>query len=311
MSARPLVSVVIIFLNAERFIREAIESVVGQTYAGWELLLVDDGSADASGSIALEFADRFPERIRYLTHPDRENRGMSASRNLGIRHATGDFVALLDADDVWLTEKLERQVAILAANPRAAMVYGPTQWWFGWTGQPADDARDFIHDLGVPPDRLIEPPTLLTALLRDEGVSPCTCSILIRRDVLEAVGGFEERFRGLYEDQALCAKVCLRWPVFAASECWYRYRQHPDSACAVAERAGTRQASRQVYLDWLAAWLDDQDTVPPAVLAALARERRRAARLSLRESGVRAMGPAVRAAGERARSWWRGIQRVD
>jgi glycosyltransferase involved in cell wall biosynthesis len=316
MSAAPRVSVVIIFLDAAAFLREAIESVLAQSYGDWELLLVDDGSTDASAAIAGEYVERLPGRVRYLTHPGRENRGMSASRNLGIRHSAGELVALLDADDVWLPDKLERQVAILDANPEAAMVYGPAQWWYGWTGRPEDEVRDFIHYLGVPAEALVSPPDLLVGLLDDEGISPCTCSMLIRREVLHEVGGFEESFRGLYEDQALCAKICLRWPVYAAGECWYRYRQHPGSACSIAERTGTRGPTRLVFLDWLAGYLDAQEPVDPMVREALERQRYRAESDTRADaSGGRAraaqvLGPLVRAASDRARAWWRGAPRA-
>src|SRR5215211_6343875 len=113
VSTKPLVSVVIPFLNAERFIQEAIESVFAQTYDNWELLLVDDGSNDGSTRIALEYAERNSGRVRYLQHPGHRNRGVSASRNLGISSARGEYIAFLDADDVWLPHKLEQQVEIL------------------------------------------------------------------------------------------------------------------------------------------------------------------------------------------------------
>ena len=76
-----LVSVIIPFLNAARFLAEAIDSVIGQTYSEWELLLIDDGSADASSGIAQEYAAKHPGRIRYYTHPGGINRGMCTSRN--------------------------------------------------------------------------------------------------------------------------------------------------------------------------------------------------------------------------------------
>jgi glycosyltransferase involved in cell wall biosynthesis len=271
----PLVSAVIIFLDAERFLDEAVESVLAQTFTDWELVLVDDGSTDRSTAIARQWAAAHPGRVRYVEHPGHANRGMSASRNLGIRSSRGPYVALLDADDVWLPAKLEQQVALLEAHPGVAMVYGPTQWWYGWTGRPEDERRDFVHHLGVEPGQPIAPPTLLVRLLRDEGISPCTCSMLVRRRVLERVGGFEESFRGLYEDQALCAKICLEWPVLASNDCSYRYRQHADSACAVAEREGSRQATRLVFLDWLSTYLRQHGGAYPEVSAALERERRR------------------------------------
>ena len=105
-----MVSIIMIFLNEEQFIREAIESVFAQSYDTWELLLVDDGSMDLSTDIALRCADQHPGQVRYLEHADHQNRGMSASRNLGISHAKGKHIAFLDADDVWSPHKLEQQV---------------------------------------------------------------------------------------------------------------------------------------------------------------------------------------------------------
>src|SRR5437867_2324775 len=154
----PLTSVIIIFLNAEKFIQQAIESVFAQTYTDWELLLVDDGSTDKSTEIALSYADQHPAKVRYLEHEDHQNRGMSASRNLGIRHARGEYIAFLDADDVWLRGKLEEQVAILDSQPEAGMVLGAIEWWYSWTGDPKDLNRDRIVLPGAQPNALAKPP---------------------------------------------------------------------------------------------------------------------------------------------------------
>lgn len=124
MSATPLVSVTVIFLDAEAFLADAIESVLAQSYRRWELLLVDDGSSDGSRGIARRYVERDPDHVRYLEHPGRRNLGMSASRNLGIHHSRGDYLAFLDADDVWLPAKLERQVAILEAHPDVPLLFG-------------------------------------------------------------------------------------------------------------------------------------------------------------------------------------------
>src|SRR5436190_7341573 len=123
VSATVRVSIVTPFLNAERFITESIESVLAQTWHGWELLLIDDGSTDGSTAIAQRYAAAHPEKIRYLTHQERRNCGASASRNLGARHARGEYLAFLDADDVYLPRKLEEQVPLLDAQPDAAMLY--------------------------------------------------------------------------------------------------------------------------------------------------------------------------------------------
>ena len=113
MTVEPRVSVIMPFLDSARFIAESVESVRAQTYQAWELLLCDDGSSDASTEIARRFAAADPERIRWAEHEGHANRGASAARNLGLSLARGDYVAFLDADDVWLPRKLEEQVALL------------------------------------------------------------------------------------------------------------------------------------------------------------------------------------------------------
>lgn len=238
MRNEPLVSAIIIFLNGEKFIREAIESVFAQTYDNWELLLVDDGSTDASTEIALRYAEQYPVKVRYLEHEGHQNRGMSASRNLGLHHAKGEYIALLDHDDVWLPSKLKDQVAILEAQPEAGMMYGRTRYWHSWTGRPEDRERDGFTFLGIQPDTLVKPPHLVTLFLRDERTIASTCSILIRREVAERVGGFDETFRDQYEDMVFLTKVYLDVPVFVAGGCWDCYRQHPNNSSAVALRTG-------------------------------------------------------------------------
>lgn len=267
----PLVSVIIIFLNAERFLREAIESVVAQTYSAWELILVDDGSTDRSTRIAAAWAAGQPGRVRVVEHKGHVNRGMSASRNLGVAQARGAFVAFLDADDVWRPHTLAEQMGALAAHPEAGMVYGPITWWYGWTGEAGHARRDFLQPLGVPADRLYTPPLLLVPWLRRKAAVPS--GILVRRSVVDAVGGFEERFRGLYEDQAFCAKVCLSAPVYVSSRCWYVYRQHPNSWCRVARGRGEQRIARGAFLDWLGTYLLEQGITDQRVWRALERER--------------------------------------
>jgi glycosyltransferase involved in cell wall biosynthesis len=272
MNGSRLVSVITIFLNAEQFIKEAIESVFAQTYDHWELLLVDDGSSDRSAAIARRYAEQYPERVRCLEHDGCQNRGMNASRNLGIRHAKGEYIALLDADDVWLPPKLQQQVAILESQREAAMVYGLSEYWYSWTGKPEDQHRDFVHDLGVPPDTLIQPPTLITRFfLEQKAAIPNPTDILVRREAIAQVGGFDEGIP-LYDDQSFYAKVCLRAPVFAASACWDRYRQHPKSTYSIAQQTGQEYSTRLFFLNWLAGYLSDQGVNDPKIWQALRKE---------------------------------------
>jgi glycosyltransferase involved in cell wall biosynthesis len=266
VNGEPLVSCIVIFLDTERYIEEAIESVFAQTYESWELLLVDDGSTDGSTDIARRYAQRHPGKVRYLEHPGHQNRGMSATRNLGISHAKGDYIAFLDADDVWLPRKLEEQVAILGSHPEVGMVYGAKQYWYSWTGDPRDARRDFVASLGIQTDSLFEPPALLS-LLYPLGIAslPHTSSLLLRREVVERLGGYEDRFKGMYEDQAFLVKVYLKETVYVASECWNRYRQHPASWFAVAHRSGEARSAWLALLNWLEEYLSEQGVEDPEV----------------------------------------------
>jgi glycosyltransferase involved in cell wall biosynthesis len=269
------VSIVTPFLDAGPFIGEAIESVLAQTYPDWELLLVDDGSTDDSTAIARHFAAAHPDRIRYLAHEGRGNKGASASRNLASTQARGELIAYLDADDVYLPDKLATQVPLLDAHPEAGMLYGGTEYWYSWTRRPEDRARDWVwRRYGVPPNATVAPPRLLATFLRDGGTVPCMGSVLVRRRAIEDAGGWEDSFRHICTDQVFHAKLALRVPVFIADGCWDRYRQHDASACQQVKRAGQLGATFHVYLSWLERYLTEQHVTDPDVWAALERALR-------------------------------------
>jgi glycosyltransferase involved in cell wall biosynthesis len=270
----PRVSVVLIFLDAARFLEDAIESVLSQTYDDWELLLVDDGSSDGSTAIASRYVEKHPERMRYLEHEGHANRGMSRSRNLGIREASGEYVAFLDADDMYLPPKLERQSRVLTDHPRAAMVYGATLHWYSWTGSSDDAARDHPRKLGIRPETLAEPPMLVIRFLRHEAWTPGTCGALLRRAVVEQVGGFDERFPGMFEDQAFFYKVCLHWPVYVEAGSWDLYRQHPDQWCERARLRGdwdswSPNPAQREFLLWVRSYLRERGFDDAELWAAL------------------------------------------
>jgi glycosyltransferase involved in cell wall biosynthesis len=288
MTAPPTVSAIVIFLNEARFLEEAIASIRAQTYPDWELLLVDDGSTDASTAIARRHAEAEPWRIRYLEHPGHENRGMSASRNLGIAHAQGRYVGFLDADDVWLAEKLAAQVPLLDVRPDVAMVYGRTLVWHSWQGSAA--RADEYCDLGVAPDTVIEPPRLLGNLIENRAQTPTTCNALIRRECLLELGGFQAEFRGMFEDQVFFMKLCLAHRVLVSSQTWARYRQRTDSCSARAERSGQVAADRERLLTWLSGYLAAHHDRLPEIRRLLHREQqalRHPGRRQLREALVR------------------------
>src|SRR5215467_5904743 len=133
------------------------------------------------------------------------------------------------------------------------MVYGATRYWQSWTGKPEDMHRDHIPALGVQPNTLFKPPVLLTLLYPlGKATAPCPSDLLLRREVVERAGGFEEDFRGiyqLYEDQAFLVKMHLKESVFVASACWDQYRLHHDSCVSTVARAGQYHAVRLFFLN--------------------------------------------------------------
>jgi hypothetical protein len=273
----PSVSVVIIFLNpGGRYLEEAIASVRAQTLEDWELLLVDDGSTDDSSANARAAAAADPARIRYLEHPGHANLGMSGSRNLGIASARGRYLAFLDADDVYLPERLAHHVAILEAHPEVGMVYGPTLIWYTW--QPKVNLLDEPLRLGLPVEVPLPPPAALRKLIETRGgTMPGICGLTVRRAAALDVGCFEPQFRGCYEDQVFFSKICAQETVMLTDRCLDRYRQHAASCTAVAQQTGEyREAlphpTRERYLRWLKGYLAGQGVSDPALERALERD---------------------------------------
>lgn len=171
----PAVSVIMAAYNHGAFIPAAIESVLAQTMPDLELLVVDDGSTDATPDAVRPYlAD---PRVRYFRQ---ENRGQAAAKNHGIARSTGDFVAFLDADDVWLPRKLERQLPLFDA-PRVGVVHSQRE---------VIDARGKIRPT---PRRKLPHGDVLNQLFVDNFV--CFSSAVVRRTCFEARGVFDERFR--------------------------------------------------------------------------------------------------------------------
>lgn len=267
MCVRGLVSVVIPVYNTAQFLAETVESVLAQTYAGWELILVDDGSTDGAAAIAIEYAARYPGRVQYLEHPGHSNRGMCTSRNLGIERSKGEYIALLDSDDVWLPLKLQEQVALMEAHPEAGLVFGRYECWYDWAEGGRHKGGNYVPVL-VPGGRLYAPPTLLNLSYPVGAANPPSMSdVLLRRSAMIEVEGFEEEFDShpLYEDQAFLSKIYLKVPVIVAEACWDKYRMHDRSCCALARRNGSEDQCRRLYFEWLERYLRRNNVRDPEV----------------------------------------------
>jgi glycosyltransferase involved in cell wall biosynthesis len=187
----PAVSVVIPAYNAARFLREAIDTAMAQTFTDYEIIVIDDGSTDATESIARSFGDK----VRYFRQ---QNRGASAARNEGIRKATGKYIAFLDSDDLWAPEKLAVQVRILDQDEETSLVY--SDWALTQDNGPG--RRSFLEIVpgasGRVFDDLIQRGFVLTS------------TVLVRHSCLDEVGAFDEALP-VVEDYDLWLRIAHRW----------------------------------------------------------------------------------------------------
>ena len=190
---RPKISVVIPTYNRSALACRAVESVLSQTLAPDEVIVVDDGSTDGTDAV---LADRFGNRIVYVRQ---ENGGVSAARNTGIERAGGDLVAFLDSDDVWMPNKLELQVPVMADTD---VVLSATNW--AWEGAATADQHSKIL-LGTREKVLVEDePLSRLCWHRGHGINIQTC--ICRRDLLQHLGGFDTNLR-ISEDMDLIFRM--------------------------------------------------------------------------------------------------------
>lgn len=215
----PLVSVVIPAHNAQDHIEDCLASVYRQRGdLPLEVIVVDDGSTD--GTL---------ERLR--AHPglialQQANRGPAAARNAAIGRARGEYVAFLDADDLWPEGKLQNQIELLRRHPDAALCFGDcrqfegSRWWprtlfeEGGPGSPAPGSGPYLPDAYA---RLLQANFITTG------------SVVVRRRTLDAAGGFDEGLR-LVEDLDLWLRIALRHPIIWCGEVCLLRRRHPANA---------------------------------------------------------------------------------
>lgn len=197
--------------NAEEWIRETLQSVVDQTYPNWEMIIVDDGSTDDSMRRACDFQEQVTQKVTLIST---SQRGVSAARNLGWRSAQGDFVAFLDADDLWRPRKLELQFAELRMNPQLEAVSS----YFATFSQSDERVKRVIRQPwtldSVMKWMLLEGPGLLIS-----------STPLIKFSALEECGGFDEQL-GTAADLDFAWRLTSRRSVSSVRVVLVDYRLH-------------------------------------------------------------------------------------
>ncbi|VXD25470.1 conserved hypothetical protein [Planktothrix serta PCC 8927] len=186
-----IISVVIPAYNAEKTIQQTIDSILNQTFEDFEIIVINDGSTDSTLDIVSNIHD---PRIQVFSYP---NSGASTSRNRGLAVATGEYIALLDADDLWTPDKLESQYQALQNHPQAAVAYS-------WTDY-IDESGNFLQSGKHPTFNGDVYPELLIQNFLENGSNP-----LIRREAFAEVGGFDESLLG-GQDRDLYIRLAARY----------------------------------------------------------------------------------------------------
>lgn len=238
MVAAPRVSVILATYNRADLVREAIASVLGQTFTAWELIIVDDGSTDATPTILARYTD---SRIRSLSQP---NQGISGARNAGLRVAQGEYAIMLDSDDRQRPDCLARLLAAADAHPEAIVIYGRSQ---------------AMNSQGASLPRVVGGPEpfpghTLRSLLYGDFLS--VIAALVRRDDLLAVGGFDPATDGA-EDWDLWLRLAHQGPFTFVDATVAEFRMHAGRLTSASGDFLDRLVARRLYvLDKTFAQLD-------------------------------------------------------
>ena len=233
----PIVTVIVPVYNAAKHLRMTLESVLAQSYTDYELLVIDDGSSDESLMILYEFSQAHPDRIQMLQHPGAANKGVSATRNLGLARARGQFTAFLDADDVWYPEKLARQVALMQEQPAMGVTFT--------LSEILREKQNYAFLEGVETVGIRPPPEDCKEAMHQVitmYLNYIFSSVMVKTEAIRDVGGFIEDLPYQSEDRIMVAKVGTYHQIGRVDEVLCAYRAHDESYSASLVRKGYAEA---------------------------------------------------------------------
>ncbi|HKR39319.1 MAG TPA: glycosyltransferase [Paraburkholderia sp.] len=214
----PQFSVIIPTYNCAAFIKQALDSVLAQTCDDYEVIVVNDGSTDDTKEVLRPYLTR--NNVRYI---EQENQGLAAARNTAIRAACGAYIALLDADDIWLPEKLVKQAEYLHRHPRTALLCSNA---FAFHDEDISNKGVLVRSL---PDDGVSSDALLRRLLTQDNPIVCPTTV-IAKWALDQVGVYDEVLtRQGAEDRDLSLRIASRYSVSFMPDCLAYYRIRSNS----------------------------------------------------------------------------------
>jgi glycosyltransferase involved in cell wall biosynthesis len=217
----PKVDIIVPAYNAARYLKAAIESVEAQTFDDWRILLVDDGSTDNTAEVVAPYVERLGPKLKYIRQA---NRGLPGARNVAIEHSTAEFLALLDADDVWLPCRLAESLKCFEGRPEVGLSYGFIS---------RIDADGVVFQTFAERQRHAEGRIAPYIYMRETDL--CCPSVTFRRRCVDEVGGFDESLRAT-EDRDLWLRIALRYEVALAPTVIAYYRTLSSSMSTDADR---------------------------------------------------------------------------
>jgi glycosyltransferase involved in cell wall biosynthesis len=271
----PKVDIIIPAYNAAKFLSDAIQSVIAQTFDDWRIILIDDGSTDNTPEIAQQFIEQLGAKLMYIRQP---NAGLPAARNAAIRNSSAELLALLDADDIWLPSRLADSVACFEGRPQVGLAYAFNS---------RVDASGALIDTFARRQKHAEGRIAPYIYMRMVDL-PCP-TITFRRSAVDEVGLFDETLRAT-EDRDLWLRIAQRYEVALIPKVLALYRTSPDAMTTDPDRM--LRAQQQ--------FIDKHFGAPGcgrvARRIALARiYKQRAEALALRNQVPAALGSAMRA----------------
>lgn len=231
MNSKPKISVIIPTYNYGEYVSEALDSVLAQTYKDYEIIVIDDGSTDNTKDIVGKYIENSIGNIKYIYQ---ENKGVSNARNTGIKNARGEYIAFLDADDIWFPDKLELQMDLFEKNPELGLVFCNT---FSFNEHSSSKKTGFqLNPAG-------EPAKILQSLVIRNRIS--TNTVIVKKRYFDKTGLFDEDLR-FGEDYDMWLRIAKYYKVDYLNTVLTKYRLHVNNLSKI-----NKEKEERVIIDMI------------------------------------------------------------